>query len=340
MHVNDLPGSRLPYNIQAGEGQRFVFGTQLATVIARTEDTGDLMAGCLLTGAKGSTFPVHRHTHSHEAIFVMEGSASFVLGDESYLLSAGDYVNIPPGTAHGYTLLIHRTKLLSFTFGGNANDVYREIGTSYAGTVYRETASEPDWSCANGSVDIAFATDSTPTSSEYATKVGTAPGGLLPYVLAAGEGERMLAGDQLYTFLGDQRQSGGTFIAVLTEGPKGTPIPRHFHEKHTEVFFCLNGSLQMFAGDRDITLYPGDFLHVPPGTVHSFQLTGNDTRFIGFLTPGLFEPFFRYLCDPFEGHIYPLEPLPFRFDRVLQHMSELDLKLLGRPGGPPPPAGA
>jgi quercetin 2,3-dioxygenase len=39
------------------------------------------------------------------------------------------------------------------------------------------------------------------------------------------------------------------------------------------------------------------------------------------------------MCDPYEGHIFPLEPAPFRFDRVIQHLADLDLKLLERPGG-------
>jgi quercetin 2,3-dioxygenase len=67
-------------------------------------------------------------------------------------------------------------------------------------------------------------------------------------------------------------------------------------------------------------------------------LKKHDTRFIGFITPGHFEPFFRYLCVPFEGYRYPLVPPPFRFDRVIQHLAELDLTLLERPGGPPPAA--
>ena len=80
---------------------------------------------------------------------------------------------------------------------------------------------------------------------------------------------------------------------------------------------------------RPISLAPGDFLFIPAGIPHAFQLVKNDTRFMGFLTPGKFEQFFRYLCRPFDGYIYPLIPPPFRFDRVIQHLAELDLKLLG-----------
>jgi hypothetical protein len=49
---------------------------------------------------------------------------------------------------------------------------------------------------------------------------------------------------------------------------------------------------------------------------------------------------FRYLCQPCDAQVYPLVPPPFRFDRVLQHMGELDPQLLGRPGGSPPSGGA
>jgi quercetin 2,3-dioxygenase len=59
----------------------------------------------------------------------------------------------------------------------------------------------------------------------------------------------MMAGDQLFTFLTGRRQSGGKFLALMTEGPKGHRIPNHVHFKHTETFFCLNGSVSMTAGE-------------------------------------------------------------------------------------------
>jgi quercetin 2,3-dioxygenase len=184
--------------------------------------------------------------------------------------------------------------------------------------------------------ELVDAPDSTNTG--WCAKLTAAPAGLHPFVLAASEGERMIAGDQVYTILGNVTHSDGTFIALLTEGPIGMPIPRHRHEKVTELFHCLNGQMELFAEDGFITLDPGDFLHVPPKTAHSFQLKKHDTRFLGFITPGEFEPFFRYLCVPFDGYRYPLVPPPFRFDRVIQHLSELDLTILERPGAPPPQA--
>jgi quercetin 2,3-dioxygenase len=335
MVKNQLPGTVGPYFLESGEGERYVIGTFLATIIGRSRDTGGLMAGCILTGAKGSEMPIHHHRQSHEVILVLEGQASLKLAEKRYEISTGDYVSIPPGTPHGYKFTDHHTKFLTWTFGGNANELYSSLGSSYAGTVYPEKGEKPAWHTTKSDVDIVFVPARELASSPSSAKETIPPPDIRPYVLASGEGERMIAGDQLYVFLGDQRQSGGAFIALLTEGPKGPPIPRHLHEKHTETFFCLSGSMKMTAAEEPVELHPGGFLHVPANTVHTFQLTGNDTRFIGFLAPGLFEPFFRYMCDPYDGHMFPLVPAPFRFDRVMQHIAELDLKLLERPGPPP-----
>jgi len=68
--------------------------------------------------------------------------------------------------------------------------------------------------------------------------------------------------------------------------------------------------------------------------VHSFRLDGHCNNFLGVLPPGLFEPFFRTLCDPYPGHIYPALPQLPRFDRLMPKLPELDLKFVKRPCPP------
>lgn len=338
MITNELPPSPSPYKLDAGEGLRYVFGSHLATIIAGPDQLGQAASGAILTGAKGAAFPMHKHNSLHEAFFVVDGVTSLALDGRTYLLTPGDYVNIPPGTPHSYTFLDHRGKLLSWSFGGSAAALYSRLGKPYAGTVYPECTEAINWTQLDSSVDTELLEGTHPVKEPFSPKLTTSPDAMVPFVLAASEGERMIAGDQVYTILGNQRHSNGAFISLLTEGPIGTPIPRHQHERVTELFYCLNGEMEMFAGDGFITLDPGDFLHVPPKTPHSFRLKKHDTRFIGFITPGDFESFFRYLCVPFDGYRYPLVPAPFNFGRVIQHLSELDLTILERPGGPPPPA--
>jgi quercetin 2,3-dioxygenase len=336
MLKNELPASEVPYKLDAGEGLRYAFGNHLATCIAGPDELRRSAAGTILTGAKGARFPVHRHSATHEALFVLDGVVSLALDDCSYLLTPSDYVNIPPGTPHGYEFVDHRGKLLSWTFGGDAAEAYPRLGKPYPGNVYSECTDAVDWTLLDGVVDTELVNTSGHGDGKWSSKLTAAPEGAVPFVLAASEGERMIAGDQVYTILGNSKHSKGVFIALLTEGPIGMPIPRHRHERVTELFHCLNGQMEMFADDGFVSLDPGDFLHIPPKTAHSFQLKKHDTRFLGFIAPGDFEPFFRYLCVPFDGYRYPLVPPPFRFDRVIQHLSELDLTILERPGGPPP----
>lgn len=124
-------------------------------------------------------------------------------------------------------------------------------------------------------------------------------------------------------------------MTIMNEGAVGEAVPPHYHDHVSEMFFCLTGALKMSVNGEYTTLLPGDFLHVPAKAVHSYQIVRNDTRFFGFLSPGFFDSFFRYLGVPYEGYVYPAVPPPFDFSRVLQHLGELDLKLMGRPGAPP-----
>jgi len=205
--------------------------------------------------------------------------------------------------------------------------MYAALGQPSEAVTYSTRAEPPDWNKPLPGLDVEFLSNEA-SGITAGEKSRVAPAGVEPYVIPAGEGERMMAGDELFTFLTDQRQSGGKFIVLMTDGPKGDRIPNHMHEKHTETFFCLNGCVSMTAGEEHVSLRPGDFLHVPAGTPHTFQLTGNNTRFIQFHAPGLNEPFFRYMCDPCEEHTFLEPPPPFRFDRVIQHLAELDVKFL------------
>ena len=222
--------------------------------------------------------------------------------------------------------------MLAWTVNGSAARLLAALGdpvTSEAGGPGNPAALSADRRALGESVgDVTFLEEAPHASPAPAVAAPPTAGA---YILTAGHGERMLAGDQLFTILSHQGHTGGAFITLTTVGPKGSPIPKHFHAQHTETFFCLSGRMTMWNGDEEVTLHPGDFLHVPAGTVHAYRLDAPLTRFVGLLAPGLFEPFFRTLCDPCEDDLFPVIPGPVRFDRVMQKLHELDLKLVGPP---------
>src|SRR5438270_8191892 len=58
--------------------------------------------------------------------------------------------------------------------------------------------------------------------------------------------------------------------------------PLHYHDRLIETFYVLSGELWMRLGDREMTLKPGSFALVTPGTLHSFaNKTDEPVRFLG-----------------------------------------------------------
>ena len=269
-----LPGACAPYLIRDGEGERYLVGSQLATVIARPEDTAGRLECVIWSGGKGASMPIHRHQRGHEAVLVLDGRVELTAGTRQAVLSRGDYASIPPGTPHAHRLLAHGTKLAVWTMNGAASQLCKTAGTPFGGMAYPpELASD----MSPAGLETLPREADTQAVSGHRTDQGELHHqdgdiGVEPVRVESGEGERLLAGDQLFTFLSHQGHTNGAFIALMTAGPTGGPIPKHFHEQHTESFLLLDGRMTMWANDEEVQLTSGDFLHVPPGTIHSYRL--------------------------------------------------------------------
>src|SRR5262245_26716512 len=66
---------------------------------------------------------------------------------------------------------------------------------------------------------------------------------------------------------------GSCFIMEALVAPGGGPPP-HFHHFEDESFYMLEGSATFCAGGQTIHAKPGDFIHIPRGTVHSVKNEG------------------------------------------------------------------
>jgi quercetin 2,3-dioxygenase len=334
MIKNVLPEEKAPYLLRSGEGKRYLLGRQVAIVMADAKSTGNVFEMVLISGGKEDAFPSHLHHHTHEGILVHDGRLELTLNEENYLLTAGDYAHIPAGTIHSYRMKSHRTRFVSYMTKGEATTLYSIIGKPYDKIEYppHESSEIPTEGFleAEAKADVKFILEGKQSSTATLVKNAIRPDQVIPYVLESGEGDRLLTGDQLHRIVAAQTNTEGQFIIVSSEGPKGDRIVDHYHEHHSETFFCLEGQMTMWANGEEIQLNPGDFLHVPAHTIHSYRLDSHYTKMVGLLASGLFEPFFRTLGDPYEHYIFPSEPQPLRFDRVMQTIDKLDLKVVSK----------
>lgn len=68
--------------------------------IASSEDTNGAWSLVELTEIPGYHTNLHRHNHTSEAFYVLEGVLTVKINDKTTEYQAGSYVLIPPGTAH------------------------------------------------------------------------------------------------------------------------------------------------------------------------------------------------------------------------------------------------
>jgi quercetin dioxygenase-like cupin family protein len=136
------------------------------------------------------------------------------------------------------------------------------------------------------------------------------PGEPRPYVLRAGDGRAHLLIDQVGRVLVGAEESRGALSYTLLDGPRGGPIPFHFHEAEHDFFFCHRGQVQVWAGEQSRIMNAGDFASVPPKVPHAYQLHGHYSGFTGPITPGGWDRFFDFCGIPYAGPGYPVDFQP------------------------------
>jgi quercetin dioxygenase-like cupin family protein len=125
---------------------------------------------------------------------------------------------------------------------------------------------------------------------------------------------------QRLDFLATAETTGGhysLFLVFIPSGPPG-PLP-HVHRDADEFFFVIEGRIEVLLEDAWRPLGPGQFLHVPRGTLHTFRnVTTDAARMLSGFVPSGFERFFRDF-----GHATRLEdvqPLPVE-DAEIQRLN-------------------
>jgi quercetin dioxygenase-like cupin family protein len=98
----------------------------------------------------------------------------------------------------------------------------------------------------------------------------------------------------MITLLLDPEHTGGALTSnrtLLKNGAHGAPP--HLHTRSGELFFMLDGVLEVLVGDELHLLRRGDTLFVPPNTPHAFApAAGQDADFLVVIAPG--KPRFDY----------------------------------------------
>jgi quercetin 2,3-dioxygenase len=290
--IGRLPGQKRMYVLPANAGEFHRVGGLVMKRIARPADTGDVHELATFTGNAGASMPRHSHLSSHAAVLVMRGEIEFELAGDRWTMMRGDFANLPPGTPHGWTMRSEGAQLALFSMNHRVGAAFTAMGERQegpqvpAGLPVEIPAGALARAAAAGDFQLAPAAASPAAPVRVTNKqLPLTPG---PYVLLDGGGERF-GGN---TFLARNANTTGQFLFIITEGGPGGGVGAHFHARHFENFYGLDGETLGWAYGKAVPIHMGDYFQAPPRNLHGFRLNQAYNRFAAFLTPGIFESFF------------------------------------------------
>ncbi len=118
-------------------------------------------------------------------------------------------------------------------------------------------------------------------------------------VLRAGEGQRVsLRGTEVAYKAAGVRPAGGPTFLEFSPAP-GFSTGDHIHDRIEEIFYVVEGEVQIRAGEQLLDARAGDFVLIPPGTPHGFGNAGDaNAKLLLIISPaGVHEQYFQELAD-------------------------------------------
>ena len=114
-----------PVAVRTGEGEARWWFDGLAVVKATAADTGGQMTILEITEPPDGEGPLHVHHGEDEGFWILEGSATFEVGDQTIEAHAGDYVFGPRDIPHRYTTGPEGCRMLFIFTPGGFEDLLR-----------------------------------------------------------------------------------------------------------------------------------------------------------------------------------------------------------------------
>ena len=117
-----------------GEGEK-IGGPTRVTIKATGKETNDsfyLGEGVFEPGFPGP--PPHRHRRLHDMFYVLDGTLTMRLGDETLELEPGSFVCVPPGVVHTFSNPSDTAvKILNFNTPAGWENYMRDLAAALAG---------------------------------------------------------------------------------------------------------------------------------------------------------------------------------------------------------------
>ena len=135
-----------PAVVRRDEGEARWWFESLAVIRASAADTGGSMTIVEVTEPPGHEAPLHVHHREDEAFYILEGSATIHVGDDSFDVGTGDYAFGPRDIAHRYSVGPDGCRMLFICTPGGFENLVRGMSVpAESRTLPPPSDEEPDW---------------------------------------------------------------------------------------------------------------------------------------------------------------------------------------------------
>lgn len=109
----------------------------------------------------------------------------------------------------------------------------------------------------------------------------------------------------LFHWLATAEQTRGAYALAEVEVRAGLEPPPHQHEREEESFYVIEGELDFVLDGNATRASAGDFVVLPRGHVHAFQVRTERAKLLMLVTPAGLEQAFIATSEP-----APIDELP------------------------------
>lgn len=111
--------------------------------------------------------------------------------------------------------------------------------------------------------------------------------------------------DILWIVLVDGEQTDGRYSLMEQWMPEGVGPAPHVHPFNDEGFYVVDGTMDMWVGDRTIAAATGASIWIPRRTVHAFKVASPHCRVLNSFAPAGMEQLIKSLAQRAERHELP-----------------------------------
>jgi quercetin dioxygenase-like cupin family protein len=129
----------------AGEGARFWLPGGFDRIRLTAGQTGGVLGITESEEASGDAPPLHVHTHEDETYFVVEGTYTFFIGDQTLTAESGSVVFAPRGIPHTYRIESPAARYICVITPGGWEGFFADAGIPAADPDFVPPAADPDF---------------------------------------------------------------------------------------------------------------------------------------------------------------------------------------------------